>query len=81
VTSDLLRFNHYAFLSEDEARKKSERNKNPFMNFNPEIDQFFSKEEDTEIQYLLPALKRRLLSAIERHPPIHLDDWSPSFTA
>jgi hypothetical protein len=47
------------------------------MNFNPEIDAFFSRERDTEILYLLPALKQRMLSVIHSHPPAHPDDWSP----
>ena len=78
VGSDILRFNHYAFLSQEEARRKSELNKNPFMNFNPDIDEFFSREQDTEIHHYLPELKSRLLSVIHRHPPVHLDDWSPA---
>jgi hypothetical protein len=78
VGSDIIRFNHYAFLSQEEARKKSENNKNPYMDFSPEIDEFFSREKDTDIQYLLPALKTRLLSVLESHPPIHPDDWSPT---
>jgi hypothetical protein len=47
------------------------------MNFNPEIDEFFSRIRDTEIFHLLPALKRRMMHAIEQHPPHHLDDWEP----
>jgi hypothetical protein len=77
VNNDLIRLNHYAFLSQEDARKKAEANRNPFMTFNPQIDEFFSKERDTDIQYLLPALKQRLLSSIEHHPPAHPDDWSP----
>ena len=47
------------------------------MNFDPEIDEFFSRVRDREIFYLIPELKRRMLAKIEEHPPLHLDDWEP----
>src|SRR5271170_834538 len=28
-----VKFNHYAFISQEDARRKSEMNRNPFMNF------------------------------------------------
>jgi len=52
-------------------------NKNPFMGFDDEIDEFFSREKDTEVQYYLPALKERMLRTIREHPPVHPDDWQP----
>lgn len=45
------------------------------MNFSAEINAFFSRERDTEVHYLLPRLKDRMLRAIQEHPPNHLDDW------
>jgi hypothetical protein len=47
------------------------------MNFDAEIDEFFSREEDTEIQYLVPKLKERMLQVIREYPPAHPDDWEP----
>jgi hypothetical protein len=69
--------NHYAYQSQEDARRKSQANKNPFMDFNEEIDSFFSREKDTEVHYLLPKLKERMLKVIQEHPPAHPDDWSP----
>ena len=77
VHDPMIKFNHYAFLSQADARRKSEANRNPYMNFSPEVDEFFSRERDTEIHYLLPRLKDRLLKSIQEHPPIHPDDWQP----
>lgn len=48
------------------------------MNFSEKIDEFFSREEDIEVLYLVPALKERMLQAIQEHPPAHLDDWEPT---
>ena len=47
------------------------------MNFNPKIDEFFSRERDTEVHYFLPQLKSRMLQAIQNNPPPHPDDWQP----
>jgi hypothetical protein len=78
VDNEDWKFNHYAFLSQADARRKSETNRNSFMNFSTEVDDFFSREIDTEIQYLLPQLKERMLAAIKKNPPAHPDDWIPS---
>jgi hypothetical protein len=75
VHDELWQFNHYAYLSQEDARKKSMANKNPFMDFNQEIDSFFSREEDKGIQYLVPELKERMLQRISEHPPKKPDDW------
>jgi hypothetical protein len=45
------------------------------MNFSSEIDEFFSRERDTEIHRFLPALKERILEAIAEDPPAHPDDY------
>lgn len=45
------------------------------MDFNQEIDSFFSREEDKGIQYLVPELKERMLRTISEHPPKKPDDW------
>ena len=45
------------------------------MDFNQEIDSFFSREEDKGIQYLVPELKERMLHTISEHPPKKPDDW------
>jgi hypothetical protein len=45
------------------------------MDFRPDVDEFFSKERDTEIHYLLPALKDRMLKVLRDDPPVHPDDW------
>jgi hypothetical protein len=81
VDDSLWKFNHYAFLSQEEARRKSEANKNPFMGFDDEIDAFFCREKDTEIQQYLPQLKERMLRTIREHPPAHPDDWQPSLSS
>jgi hypothetical protein len=47
------------------------------MNFSSEIDEFFSRERDTEVHHYLPALKNRMLNAIRENPPLHPDDWQP----
>jgi len=47
------------------------------MDFNDQIDEFFSRERDTEVFYLLPDLKERMIKVIEDHPPAHPDDWTP----
>jgi len=47
------------------------------MNFSPIVDEFFSRERDLEVYYLLPELKHRMLRAIQRYPPEHPDDWYP----
>lgn len=49
------------------------------MNFSAEIDEFFSRERDTEVHYLLPALKERILKAIVEDPPAHPDDYEGSW--
>lgn len=79
MDSDDFKFNHYAFLSQEESRRKAEVNRNPFMNFSAEIDEFFSRERDTEVHYLLPALKERILNAIAEDPPAHPDDYEGSW--
>lgn len=48
------------------------------MAYRPEIDEFFSRERDTEVQYLLPALKERMQRVLEEHPSLHPDDWQPT---
>ena len=48
------------------------------MDFNEEIDKFFSEVYDAEIFYLLPELVRRILRSLQAHPPRHPDDWVPS---
>lgn len=78
IDNPYIKFNHYAFLSEADARRKSETNKNPFMNFSKQVDEFFSREKDTEVFYFLPRLKERMLESLKKHPPAHADDWTPS---
>jgi len=75
VYSPLWQFNHYAYVSQEDARKKATTNKNPFMDFNEEIDSFFSRVKDDGVHYLLPALKDRMLRTITEHPPKKPDDW------
>jgi hypothetical protein len=78
VGDDVLQFNHYAFLSVADARRKAEANKNPFMNYTKVIDEFFSQEQDLEVQYLVPRLKERMLDSLRENPPAHPDDWKPT---
>jgi hypothetical protein len=47
------------------------------MKFDEEVDEFFSREEDIEIQYLVPKLRERMIKVIRDHPPAHPDDWQP----
>lgn len=73
------KFNHYAFLSQHDAHQKSAMNKNPFLTeYDDEMDEFFSRVEDTEIQYYVPELKERMLRSIRQYPIPHPDDWEPS---
>ena len=75
----MWRFNHYAYLSQKEAQQKGQMNQNPFIKeYGPQIDEFFSRVEDKEIQYYVPELKERILRAIRHDPPAHPDDWEPS---
>lgn len=77
VENDFLQFNHYAFLSVADARRKAEANQNPFMNYTNVIDEYFSRERDLEVRYLVPRLKERMLNSLREHPPAHADDWTP----
>ena len=77
VDDERIKFNHYAFLSAGDARRKSSMNKNPYMNYSEELDEFFSRERDTEVWYLLPRLKERMLHSLRDFPPPHPDDWRP----
>ena len=47
------------------------------MNYNEDINEFFSKERDTEVWWLLPRLKERMLNSIRDFPPPRPDDWRP----
>jgi hypothetical protein len=47
------------------------------MNYNEDINEFFSKERDTEVWWLLPRLKERMLNSLRDFPPPHPDDWRP----
>lgn len=73
-----MRFNHYAYLSQTDAHRKAQANKNPYMDFDEDVDDFFSQIYDAEIFYLLPNLVRRILRSLQAHPPRHPDDWVPS---
>jgi hypothetical protein len=78
VEDDDWRFNHYAFLSQEDARQKAVRNKNPFItDFSPQMDEFFSRVEDKEVNEYMPELKERMLKSIRENPPAHRDDWQP----
>jgi hypothetical protein len=41
------------------------------------MDEFFSRERDTEIWHFLPELKKRMGRTIKERPPRHPDDWLP----
>jgi hypothetical protein len=45
------------------------------MDFNEDIDSFFSRVKDTGVHYLLPALKDRMVKTITENPPKKPDDW------
>ena len=77
IDDERIKFNHYAFLSAADARRKSDANRNPFMNYNEDLDEFFSRERDTEVWYLLPRLKERMLNSLRDFPPPRPDDWRP----
>jgi len=79
LDDEVWKFNHYAFLSLADARRKSEMNRNPFIkDFDKDMDEFFSRVRDTEIYHFLPELKERMLTSIRRHSPLHPDDWVPT---
>lgn len=75
--STVWKFNHYAYLSYADVARKANNNQNHFLVFDSDIDQYFSREKDTEIHYYVPELRRRMLSAIQENPPMHPDDWEP----
>jgi len=82
VDDDMWKFNHHAFLSQADARRKADANKNPFItSYGPNFDEFFSRVRDTEIQFYLPELKERMLRVIQEHPPTRPDDWQPPVTS
>ena len=63
-------------LSMADVRRKAAVNGNPLLDtFTAEMDEFFSRERDTEILYYVPELKQRMLDVIRDHPPPHPDDW------
>lgn len=70
------KFNHYAYLSQADARRKAESNRNPYMNYSSQVDAFFSRVHDTEIHYYLPELKMRMMHGIQDCPSSpRPDDW------
>jgi hypothetical protein len=72
------RFNHYAYLSLADARRKSQANKNPFIkDYDETMDEYFSRVEDTEVLRYVPALKNRMERVIGEDPPVRPDDWEP----
>jgi len=75
--STVWKFNHYAFLSQADVDRKARSNKNPFLMFDSQVDRFFSREKDTEVQFYVPELKRRMLRSLQDNPPPHPDDWEP----
>jgi len=77
--STVWKFNHYAFLSQADVERKARLNKNPFLTFDSDVDRFFSRKKDTEVQFYVPKLKRRMLRSLENNPPAHQDDWQPGY--
>jgi hypothetical protein len=72
------KFNHYAFLSLADARRKSQMNRNPFIkDFDAVMDEYFSRVEDKEVLHYVPALKERMERVIKADPPVRPDDWEP----
>jgi hypothetical protein len=70
------KFNHYAYLSLADARRKSEMNRNPFIkDFDAAMDEYFSRVEDKEVLHYVPALKERMERVIRADPPVRPDDW------
>jgi hypothetical protein len=96
IDFDRLKMNHYAFLSVEEANLKAVQNGNPMCTlammyaqtaadlslaaFDKEQDAFFSKEEDTEIHWLLEVLRLKTVSSILHYRPQCRDTDSPSST-
>jgi len=65
-------------LSHADIRRKAEKNRNPALEaFDAQTDEFYSCVRDTDICHFIPELKRRMLDAIKKDPPLHPDDWGP----
>jgi len=75
--STVWKFNHYAYLSQADVSRKAQANKNPFLTFNSQVDEFFSRVKDVEVHHYVPEVRRRMLRTIQKHPPTHPDDWKP----
>jgi hypothetical protein len=76
VNDEYWKFNHYPFLSLKDVKLKGDVNKNPYIHdYDNAMDEFFSRERDTEIWQFLPELKQRMAQMIKERPPRHPDDW------
>lgn len=64
LTYPLIKMNHYAYLSAEDADAKAVANGNPMSAYDPEQDAFYSAEKDEEILWLLPELRERLVSRL-----------------
>jgi len=63
-------------LSMADVRRKAEVNGNPILDsFSSEMNEFYSRERDTDILEYVPQLKQRMLDVIRQHPPPRPDDW------
>jgi hypothetical protein len=66
-------------LSMADVRRKADVNGNPLLDsFTAEMNEFFSRERDTDILDYVPELKRRMLRAQKEHPSPRPDDWEPT---
>jgi hypothetical protein len=66
-------------LSMADVRRKAEVNGNPLLDsFTAEMNEFFSRQRDTDILDYVPELKRRMRQAQSEHLPPRPDDWEPT---
>lgn len=66
-------------LSMADVRRKADVNGNPLLDsFTAEMNEFFSRERDTDILDYVPELKRRMLRAQREHQSPRPDDWEPT---
>ena len=68
-------------LSMADVRQKATVNGNPLLDgFTTEMNEFYSRDRDTDILDYVPELKQRMLDIIRQYPPLHPDDWEATAT-
>ena len=72
------KYNHYPLLSYADIRRKATEERDPFLaRYTPQVDEYFSKVTDTDINRFVADVKRNMLARIREAQPLHPDDWEP----